>query len=649
MAIDKFYVTTPIYYVTAKPHLGTLYSTLLADVAARWNTLQGKRVFFLTGTDEHGQKIAQAAEKAGMAPKEFVDSFVPHFIDAWRMYDIHYTHFIRTTDKEHVLAVQNWLRKLRDQGDIYKATYQGWYCVSDETFVLEKEVGATPTDSGPLCPSCGRPTIELSEESYFFRLSAYQDRLLKLYEERPDFIIPKERAHEVISFVQSGLKDLSISRTTVKWGIPFPDDPNHVTYVWADALNNYITAIGYGQPGKEAQFKQWWPADLQVLGKDIIRFHAVYWPAFLMATGLEMPEHLLVHGWIKVDKQKMSKSFGNAIDPIELHKKYGTDPVRYYLMRQIAITHDSEFSIEDLEQKIGSDLADALGNLLNRLVSLAHKHDVFDIAAPEIWSEKAIDLRNECFNTIDDYSNYMQDCMYHMALSRLWRFIHSTNAYFHEHEPWKLAKQNREQFIQVLSATAHSLRAIALLLWPVMPKTMAHLLDSIGVIFDEHTGNDMIEELRLGAWQHHFLLKKVPMLFHKPEIKEMAPESNVQAATPAENKAPEQNYITIDDLVKVELVVGTIEQCEAVPNSEKLLKMQVDFGDKGKRQIIAGIRASYAPEQLVGKQGLFVLNLQPRKMAGLESQGMMLVAEGSDKLVKRMAPEVPVPNGTRLR
>src|SRR3989339_2186100 len=349
---NKFYVTTPIYYVTARPHLGSLYSTLLADVAARYHKVAGEKVFFLTGTDEHGQKVAQAAAKAGMQPKEFTDSFIDDYKSVWKKYEIAYDYFIRTTDNQHVQAVQTWLQRLIAQGDIYKGSYKGWYCTPCESFVTEKDSQQTEEGKALTCPDCSRLTGEVFEECYFFKLSAYQDRLLKFYEEHPNFITPKERMAEVISFVKSGLRDLSISRTTISWGIPFPGDDAHVTYVWADALNNYITAVGYGDDARADELAKWWPADLQIMGKDIARFHAVYWPAFLMASNLAMPKKLLVHGWIKVADQKMSKSLGNAVDPMQLANDYGVDEIRYYLTRKMAITQDSEFKFDDIEQSV---------------------------------------------------------------------------------------------------------------------------------------------------------------------------------------------------------------------------------------------------------------------------------------------------------
>ncbi len=627
---NKFYVTTPIYYATARPHLGSLYSTVLADIAARWNKLLGKKVFFLTGTDEHGQKIAQAAQKAGMEPQKFVDSFIGDYKHIWKLYNIDYTRFIRTTEPEHVKAVQEWLTKLLKNGDIYKSKYEGWYCIPDETFVVEKG-----DQESPLCSMCSRATIFISEESYFFKLSKYQDKLLKFYKDNPDFVLPKERLNEVIKFVESGLKDLSISRTTVKWGIPFPGDEKHVAYVWADALLNYLSGVDYNKDQKNLEF--WWPADLQVMGKDILRFHAVYWPAFLMASNLELPKHLLVHGWIKVNQQKMSKSLGNTIDPQDLYNAYGADAVRYYLTSQLAITHDAEFSTQELEHRISTDLANDLGNLLNRTIALAFKNDLFEVPEIKKWSIEALELYDYSVATINEYHDHMQNCSFHLALASLWKFISRVNAYFHSQEPWKIT--DKEKFNEVISATCHSLNVIGHLIWPVMPHKAIELLDHIGQ--EDILDDNVIQELKK-KWNNSFKLKKGTTLFQKIE------EPKVMKEIEQEKPLSEPN-INFEDFAKVKLLVGTIEQCEEVPKSDKLYKLQVNFGDKGMRQILSGVRQYFKPQDLIGKQGVFVFNLAPRKMVGLESQGMMLFVEDANGNLQFVTVAKEVPNGNPLR
>ena len=655
--VNKFYVTTPIYYVTARPHLGHLYSTLLADVAARWHALKGYKTFFLTGTDEHGQKVAEAAAKANMSPKEFVDGFIDAYKEVWYNYNIKYDHFIRTTDESHIKAVQQWIVQLQESGNIYKSFYTGYYCTPCETYVTEKGEQGTTIEGIPTCVSCERGTAYIEEESYFFRLSAYQDRLLAFYTDNPHFIIPSERLNEVTSFVKSGLKDLSISRTTVTWGVPFPGDEKHVTYVWADALNNYITAIGYGNEARKEEFKQWWPADLQVMGKDIVRFHAVYWPAFLMATGLELPKHLLVHGWFKVNAQKMSKSFGNVIDPQTLFAVYGADTVRYYLTRYIVITQDSEFSTLDLEQRNNADLANDLGNLLNRVVTLADKHGLYEVKAPSSWGPHEVALRDAFWSMLEIYSTDMDDGYFYKGLQGLWKFIHEVNAYFHAQEPWKITDKAR--FEEVISATCHSLHAVGILLHPVMPTSMETMLKSLGTEFT--LKGDIVGELSDNPWTKTFMLTKIPTLFQKyeqepakamPASSQSAEASQIGAQQGAGGAVGEQAgmpAITIDDFAKVALIVGTIEQCEEIAGSDKLLKLQVNFGSHGMRQVLSGVKRSFSPVDLIGKQAVFVFNLAPRKMMGLESQGMLLTAEDENKQLKIIAPQAVVPNGTQLK
>jgi len=659
---NKFYVTTPLYYVNAKPHVGTLYSTILADVAARWNKLLGKEVFFLTGTDEHGQKIQETAESAGKEPKEFVDSMIPVFKKAWQRYSIEYDRFIRTTDKDHEKAVISWINKLIEQDDIYKSEYVGWYCVSCEAFV-SAETEAIKEDGKYLCPTHKRELKEISEESYFFRLSAYEDKLLEFYEKNPNFIVPRDRINEVISFVKSGLKDLSISRKSVSWGIPFPGDSSHTVYVWGDALNNYITGIGYGQNDakKDEQFNFWWPADRHIMAKDIVRFHAVFWPAFLMAAGLQPPKQLLVHGYILMDQHKMSKSLGNVMDPHTLADWYGVDQVRYYLMSQMSINQDGNFDLKNLEEHINADLANNLGNLLNRTISLALKNNITTVTPPETWEGEMAILREHCEDAFRFYWEEMNKGFYHVALAELWKFISSVNAYFHKEQPWVLAKKNPELFAEVISATCHSLYWVAIMLWPIMPTKMEQLLAALGKKLE--LGKNYEDEIRKDVWNETFTLTKQDgPLFVKPES-HVSEEQEEESKNVGTKKTPEKTKdvkvreeqdsstpgtITIDDLIKVDLRVGTITTCEPVEKSNKLYKMSIDLGPLGTRTIFAGVAKDFTPEDLINKQGVFVANLKPRKMMGSESQGMMLVAKQDDGSLQRVTVAQPVENGSKL-
>lgn len=652
---NKFYITTPIYYPNAKPHIGTLYSTLIADVAARFAKLMGKEVFFLTGTDEHGQKLQEKALEMQMDPKKFIDGMIPAFTDVWRQYEIDYTKFIRTTDPEHEQAVAFWIEKLQEQGDIYKSEYTGLYCVPCETFVNVQVDSPKDEKGNHLCPSCKRGLREVAEESYFFRLSAYEERLLAFYEQNPDFIIPKERMAEVVAFVKSGLKDLSISRKTVSWGIPFPGDPAHTVYVWGDALNNYISGVGYGQDSEQARrdFAHWWPADVHVMAKDIVRFHAVYWPAFLIAAGLPLPRQLLVHGYILMGDSKMSKSLGNGVSPEDLATWYGVEPVRYYLMRQMPVSQDGHFDLKDLENRVSADLANSLGNLLNRMVMLALNNGLHEVEAPVSWEAKSSHLREMCQETYRFYWDEMHKHYFHVALSEVWKFIALTNAYFHEMQPWILAKQNKELFAEVIAATCNSLYSIAIMLVPFMPKKMDALLSSIGKVYDSSVNYDDV--LRKNDWNRVFKFTKLEdPLFIRPETRvpkeDEVPAENPQGAVEkAQLEQPKTDLISINDLIKCQLVVGTILSCEEVTGSDKLYKMQVDCGVHGVRQIFSGVRKSMTKEELVGKQGIVVANLPPRKMPGGVSEGMLLYA-GDNSGNFRLASVIgPVDNGTQLK
>lgn len=634
-----FYITTPIYYVTAKPHLGSLYSTVIADVLARWHHLLGQETFFLTGTDEHGQKVAQAAQDAGQLPQAFVDSFIPDFKDLWQLYSIDYTKFIRTTDFAHKEAVQAWLSKLLATGDIYKGSYSGWYCTPCETFLTETEAADQDT---PLCPSCRRPTAMIVEDAYFFRLSKYQDALLAWYRQNPAWIMPHSRLNEIISFVQGGLKDLCISRSTMTWGIPFPHDNAHVTYVWADALNNYITAIGFMQEGHENELAQWWPADVQVMGKDIARFHAVYWPAFLMASGLALPHRLLVHGWITVDGQKMSKSLGNVVDPWQLLRDYGADAVRYYLMSALPVAHDANFSRTEIVQKINADLAHELGNLLNRLLALAAKYELQVVTPSALLSSSAKELHHACLHAYEQYAAVMEEGQLHMACAAVKTLVGHCNSFFHAQQPWKQAASDREAFMATLHAATATLGTIALLFSPFMPTKMQELLQTLSLQLPE--GVPLFPELER-LWGRSYTLQQCPPLFAKIEIPMQDPTTSVVTS---EQPTVQYNEIDITDFAQSHLVVGTITGVGPVPKSDKLLQLTVDCGAYGIRQILSGVAKHFGPQDLQGKQALFVLNLKPRTMMGLVSHGMMLTAVNAEGKLQIMSPGSVVPTGTRL-
>lgn len=621
---NKFYVTTPIYYANSKPHLGTLYSTLLADVTARWNKILGKEVFFLTGTDEHGQKVGEAAKAKELDPKVFVDGMVEPFKKVWKRYKLDYDKFIRTTDEDHKAAVAVFINKLMDKGDIYKSTYVGFYCTPCETFIPDHAV----EKDNPTCESCQRSVQEVTEENYFFRLSAYEDRLLEFFEKNPNFITPKERVNEVISFVKSGLKDLSISRKGVSWGIPFPGDAEHTVYVWCDALTNYISAIGFGSD--EQKMKDWWPAGVHVLAKDIVRFHAIYWPAFLMAAELEMPKKMLVHGFLLMDGLKMSKSRGNVLDPLTLADWYGVEQIRYVLMRHMSVGQDCHVTLKDMESTINADLCNNLGNLVNRMLSLAAKHGISHVNPPEAWEADSGHMKELCAEAFRDYWDEMNHYHYHVALGDLWKFIKKLNAYFHSQQPWVVAKQNPELFKEILSVVCHSLYSVSVMLWPVMPDKMEELLGLIGCSMDV-TSENYAARLRKNEWNQSFDLSQPGQALFPRLESQLEPEEAPAAKAQPEKKSSaitgDESYVTIDDVFKVELHVGQITSCEPVDGSKKLYKMQVDLGKVGKRQILAGIAQYYQADYLVGKKATFITNLKPRKLMGLVSEGMMLCAK----------------------
>lgn len=632
MPKNTFYCTTPIYYVNAAPHLGTLYTTVIADVATRWNKLRGKETYFLTGTDEHGQKIAEKAAQLGMPPRQFVDSMIPPFKSVWDLFGIEYSRFIRTTDADHERAVVALIEQLMASDDVYKSTYQGFYCTPDETFVAG-DVELAPGQTAPLCPSCNRGLQVVKEENYFFRLSAYADKLLAFYASHPNFIQPKEKFNEVIEFVKGGLRDLSISRKTVSWGIPFPGDPQHTVYVWGDALTNYISAVGFGAQDAQGKsdFSKWWPADVHIMGKDIVRFHAVYWPAFLMAANLPLPKKLLVHSYILFGDTKMSKSRGNVLDPVVLAQTYGAEAIRYFLMRYTSFAQDSSVSLEQLTTVVNADLSNSFGNLLNRVVSLALANGLDVVPGLTALDDHGVVLRERAHECVATVCDEMAHYNYHLATAGAWKFINEMNAYLHEQQPWKVVKTDKQKFAAIISMVCHGLHTVATLLWPVMPQKMEQVLQALGTEISCAAGSDVTTSLKRAPWNKTFKLTSLTgTLFPRIEVP-VAPAEPVAPVMAVATKevvvsqsASEVPLATIDDFAKLELLVGTVLECTAVPTSKKLLKLRVDFGAHGVRQILSGIAKFTSPEELLGIQALFVCNFPERMMNGEPSQGMLL-------------------------
>ncbi len=640
----KYYLTTPIYYVNAAPHIGHAYTTIAADTIKRWKRMQGHDVVLATGTDEHGQKIERAAAAAGKTPREFTDIISAEFQRQWEILGLSVDRFQRTTAAKHAIQVQDLFRRCLDNGYIYKGSYTGQYCVFDELYVND----AKPGDA---CPECGRPTETVSEENYYFKLSAFQQKLLDLFEKQPDFILPETKRNEVLAFVKKGLSDLSISRTSIKWGIPVPNDEKHVFYVWFDALTTYMSAVA----GEEL-----WPADLHLIGKEIVRFHAIYWPAFLMAAGLPLPKRIFAHGWLLFENDKMSKSRGNIVRATPIHKVLGTDALRYFLLREVVFGQDGSFSYDALVGRYNSDLANGLGNLASRTLAMVNQYRGGVIPAcdgHQQIAQSAQEITAIVMESLDRFE-------FSKALEAIWSLIGAVDKYIVEQAPWKLAKggdAEAKRLDEVLYTAAEALRIVTALLAPILPESAAKIWAQLGFT----TPIDLVRtvDLHWGHLQGKQALGALATVFPRADVKasieQMMDLESKEVARQMEllGKKPEPPaaapsgtpQITIDDFGKVDLRVGVVLDAAAVKNSDKLLHLHVDIGEAQPRSIMAGIAGAYQPEALVGRKVVIVANLAPRKLRGIESQGMIVAAsrEGDVPALASFLEDVPI--GARLK
>jgi methionyl-tRNA synthetase len=637
-----YYVTTPIYYVNDRPHIGHVYTTVAADVLARYKRLAGFDAFFLTGTDEHGQKVQEAAAERGLSPKEHCDHMSAAYVEAWRDFNILPDRFIRTTDADHEAVVTHLMSRLRESGDIYPGDYEGWYSTYEEEFVPASQVKDGHDTQG-------RPLTFLKEESFFFALSRYQERLWSILAKDRYRVRPETRKNEVLSFVESGLRDISISRTSISWGIPVPDDPRHVVYVWIDALINYISGIGFLQ--SPDLFLRYWPADVHLVGKDILRFHGVFWPALLLAAGIEPPKGLFAHGWWTRNGQKMSKTAKNFITPGELIEKYGVDAVRYFLLREIPFGHDGDFSDARMVERVNADLGNDLGNALNRCLGLIGRYAQGKVPRPgplTAEDEVLTEVVPRLLTRIDGRYNEVQ---FDAALKEIWEYIGSLNKYVDVVQPWTLHRNHQEERLgTVLYNMVEALRFIALLVAPVMPESAEKIWHALG-FQDSVFRHRYAECVNWGRTPVGQVTQKSEVLF--PRIEDAAPAPEITGKKPPQKpkKKPPQtagsDLIAYEDFMKVDLRSATVLEAERVPKSDKLIKLQIDL-DGEKRQLVAGIGRAYTPEDLVGKQILVVANLAPAKIFGVESQGMLLACGGEDDL-KLLTFDGEVSAGTRVK